>query len=146
MGIDQPRDDHLPGHVQNHIGVLWQRFSRADLLDEVTLDEQTTTSDLTTFTIHCHQKLGILDQQSSGHRCSSSVWTLTSGFNLIQLRVLVCSFKEALQLSHAWMKCVDRRVSQSSITKGFEAVTGAAGAQRMKPLPAFMQSLKQASY
>ena len=62
MGVDQARDHHLAGHVQNHVGLLRQGFAGADLLDQVVFDKQATAPDFPAFTIHCDQKFGVLDQ------------------------------------------------------------------------------------
>ncbi|MNE77230.1 hypothetical protein D3C80_1735290 [compost metagenome] len=78
VSIHQAWNDHFSSHVQNHIGLLRQRFARADLLDQVVFDEQATTLDLSAFTIHGHQKFSVLDQQSLRHTCPSPTWSLVS--------------------------------------------------------------------
>ncbi|MNJ57959.1 hypothetical protein D3C77_535700 [compost metagenome] len=60
--VDQARNDHFSGHVQDHIGLLWERFARADLLDQIVLDVQTAAPDLSALTVHGHHKFGVLDQ------------------------------------------------------------------------------------
>ena len=62
VGVDQPRDNHLAGHVQNHVGLLRQGFAGADLLDQVVFDKQAAAPDFPAFTIHCDQQFCVLDQ------------------------------------------------------------------------------------
>ncbi|MNM86311.1 hypothetical protein D3C81_984580 [compost metagenome] len=70
VGVDQPRNDHLAGHVQNLVGVLGQLVAGADLLDQVVFYEQAAASDLAALAVHRHQQFGVLYQQSLGHRYS----------------------------------------------------------------------------
>ena len=62
VGVDQARDNHLAGHVQNHVGLLRQGFAGADLLDQVVFDKQAAAPDFPAFTIHCDQQFCVLDQ------------------------------------------------------------------------------------
>ncbi|MNC45254.1 hypothetical protein D3C75_942030 [compost metagenome] len=62
VGVDQARDDHLAGHVQHHVGVLWQGIAGADLADQVAFDEHSAVLDLAAFAVHGDQKFGVFDQ------------------------------------------------------------------------------------
>ncbi|MOA58407.1 hypothetical protein D3C78_1828050 [compost metagenome] len=63
VGVDQAWDDHLAGHVQNHVGVLREGFAGADLLDQVVFDEQAAVLDFAAFAVHGDQQCGVFDEE-----------------------------------------------------------------------------------
>ncbi|MCY1423769.1 hypothetical protein D9M71_394920 [compost metagenome] len=62
VGVDQARDDHFAGHVQHHVGMLWQGIAGADLADQVVFDEHAAVLDLAAFAVHGDQECGVFDQ------------------------------------------------------------------------------------
>ncbi|MNG91527.1 hypothetical protein D3C79_504380 [compost metagenome] len=63
VGVDQAWDNHLAGHVQNHVGVLREGFAGADLLDQVVFDEQAAVLDFAAFAVHGDQQCGVFDEE-----------------------------------------------------------------------------------
>jgi hypothetical protein len=66
MGIDETRQDDLPGKVDHRVGRARKFFVRANLFDETVLGIKPGVFHFPALTVHCDQDFGVLGEEC-GH-------------------------------------------------------------------------------